>query len=140
VTDPPIACTLTPGELRAGAADLLPGLAASADRRSMLPRGIRLEFAPRAATLRRIGEVIARERRCCRFLSFRLDTRTATGEIALDITGPEGTPDFLVALLGESTSGGETRTGGGRSGRETGRPRGLAVARRHSPAGDDSRT
>jgi hypothetical protein len=110
VSDRPIACTLTPGELRAGAADLLLGLAAAAERRAMLPHGIRLEFAPRAATLRRIGEVVARERRCCRFLDFRIDTRVPSGGIALDVTGPEGTRELLTAMLAEPNESGAAST------------------------------
>ncbi len=36
MTDRPIACTLTPGELRSGRTDLLPGLAALADRHPVI--------------------------------------------------------------------------------------------------------
>ena len=98
----PVACTFTPGELRARAADLLPGLASIAGSRAALPNGVRLEFAPRADTLRRIDEVVARERRCCAFLDFRLDTRAPSGALVLDVTGPVGTEAFLAELLGEA--------------------------------------
>ncbi len=99
MTERPIACTLTPGELRSGRSDLLPGLAMLADRLAPLPNGVRLVFAPTAATLRRIGEVIARERRCCRFLDFRVHTGGVPGALRLDVTGPAGTREFLSDLF-----------------------------------------
>lgn len=99
MTDRPIACTLTPGELRSGRTGLLPGLAELADRQLPLPNGVRLEFAPTAATLRRIGEVVARERRCCGFLDFRVRTGGIPGGLRLDVTGPAGTREFLHELL-----------------------------------------
>ena len=102
MSDGPIACTLTPGEIRSGRTDLLPGLADLAVRRAPLPNGVRLVFAPSAATLRRIGEVVAREKRCCGFLDFRVRTGGIPGAIRLDVTGPEGTREFLRDLFEES--------------------------------------
>lgn len=100
--DRTIACTLPPAELRSGRTDLLPELAALAGRRTALPNGIRLEFAPTAATLRRIAAVVEQERRCCAFLEFSLRTGRGTGALRLDVTGPEGTVEFLRELLTET--------------------------------------
>ena len=102
MTDGPLACTLTPGEIRSGRTDLLPGLAELAVRLAPLPNGVRLVFAPSAATLRRIGEVVAREKRCCGFLDFRVRTGGIPGAIRLDVTGPARTREFLRDLFGGS--------------------------------------
>ena len=43
--------------------------------------------------------VIDAERRCCRFLRFVLIVEPDDGPLWLELTGPEGTEDFLSALL-----------------------------------------
>jgi len=39
------------------------------------------------------------ERRCCRFLRFRVTVEPDEGPMLLELTGPEGTRDFLTALI-----------------------------------------
>ena len=48
--------------------------------------------------LRRIADTLDRERQCCQFLRFQLTIEPAGGAIVLDLTGPEGTRDFLKDL------------------------------------------
>jgi hypothetical protein len=42
--------------------------------------------------------VIERERHCCRFLQFVLTVPPGGKPFRLDITGPDGTPDFLAEV------------------------------------------
>lgn len=100
-TDLPVACTLSPDELSASRAMLLPGLAASATTVTLLPDGARLEFAAAADLLARIAAVIDRERQCCRFLRFVLDVAADGGPVRLDVTGPSGTRELMAGLLSE---------------------------------------
>ena len=95
----PIACTLTPTELRERRAGLLEGLLVSAEHAEVLPGGYRLRFAPASETLTKIASVIDAERQCCRFLRFQLTVEADLGAFWLDVTGPEGTADFLRDLL-----------------------------------------
>ena len=99
MTDLPIACTLSPDTMTTRRAGLLPGLAARAQRREDLPGGVRLQFAPSGETLAAIAATIDAERQCCRFLTFDLHVEAGEGPIALSVTGPAGTHDFLQALL-----------------------------------------
>ena len=46
----------------------------------------------------RLGAIDA-ERRCCRFLRFRLTVEPDEGPMVLELTGPEGTRDFLSVLI-----------------------------------------
>ncbi|HJR58207.1 MAG TPA: hypothetical protein VJ813_02365 [Vicinamibacterales bacterium] len=102
MTDLPVACTLGPDALAARREGLLADLVRQADDHDELPNGHRFRFAASAATLALIARTIDAERLCCRFLRFRLTVEPDEGPILLELTGPEGTRDFLTALIESS--------------------------------------
>jgi len=55
-----------------------------------------------AEILIRMAEFISNERRCCPFLKFTLTIDTDPPPIALTLTGPEGTQEFLRAEFAEA--------------------------------------
>jgi hypothetical protein len=95
----PIDCTLTDDRLAARKNGLLAGLVALSTTQTKLPTGYRLEFPATSDTLIRIAEMIDAERKCCRFLTFALTVAPNLGPIALELSGPEGTREFLESLL-----------------------------------------
>ncbi|MEO6237833.1 MAG: hypothetical protein ABIQ52_12605 [Vicinamibacterales bacterium] len=95
----PIACTLTPDEMRRGRTALLPGLFARAEFHEALADGVRLRFRSEAGVIPRIAAVIEAERQCCRFLHFQLTADPDGGPVSLEVTGPPGTADFLAAWV-----------------------------------------
>ena len=95
----PIACELTPAEITARRAALLPGLLAQAVERTPLPNGFRWRFAASGEFLAAVAETLNTERQCCRFLRFVLTIEQDGGPIWLEITGPQGTVEFLETLL-----------------------------------------
>jgi hypothetical protein len=95
----PMVCELTPAELAALRATLLPGLLAQAAERTPLPNGFRWRFAASSEFLAAAAETINTERQCCRFLRFVLAIEPEGGPIWLEITGPEGTAAFLETLF-----------------------------------------
>ena len=97
MTPEPVACTLTPEQLRADAADLLPGLFAAARAVAWLPDGVRLTLDAADGLLARVAAVIERERGCCRFLRFTLDVAPGHGPVTLEVTGPPGARAVLEA-------------------------------------------
>ena len=99
MTTRPLACTLSSAELRAQRDELLPGLLATALQRVRLPDGIRLVFGATAKRLRQLYAIEQIEKGCCAFLSFRIDLTPGGGVLTLDVTGPEGTEEFLESLL-----------------------------------------
>ena len=99
MADLPIACSLQPGELKRRAADLLPGVVRTATTCASITGGYRFEFAPSAELLSALVGVVDAERQCCRFLRFQLTVEPNDGPIRLDVTGPEGTQEFLGELL-----------------------------------------
>jgi hypothetical protein len=96
--DLPIACTLSPAELGARRDALLPGLIGLATSRQPLDDGYRFTFDAVSDRLSHIARVIDVERQCCRFLKFQLTVDQAGVPFTLDVTGPEGTKEFLDAL------------------------------------------
>jgi hypothetical protein len=98
--DLPVACTLSAAELDSRRGELLPGLIAQAAHRLPLANGYRLTFVPVRGLLETIARVIDAERQCCRFLRFQLVVDQDTAPITLDVTGPEGTREFLTHVIG----------------------------------------
>jgi hypothetical protein len=94
----PILCTLTPDEIQARRAVLLPSLLAQAEERVALPDGFRWRFAASGEFLAAAAATMNTERQCCRFLRFRLTVEPDGGPIWLEITGPQGTAAFLDNL------------------------------------------
>src|SRR5262245_40869810 len=95
----PIACTLTPADLKAMRDGLLPGLLARAGAREAIPEGFRWRFAPAPDLIAQAAAVIDAEHRCCRFLRFQLVVEAGDGPVWLEVSGPPGTRDFLLALV-----------------------------------------
>ena len=85
MSDPPIACTLSPRELPARRA-LLDALARDGMiDRSATTDGLRVRLRDSAGIEERVRRVIALESRCCPFLDFRLGRDD--GALELDIAG-----------------------------------------------------
>ena len=97
----PIACELTPAELEARRMGLLQALLAQATERVPLSDGFRWRFAPSTQVLMTAVKTIDAERRCCRFLKFVLTTEADGGDVWLEVTGPDGTREFLSTLLNQ---------------------------------------
>jgi hypothetical protein len=95
----PIVCELTPAEMTARRAALLPGLLVRAEERTTLDHGFRWRFDVSSELLTAAAETINAERQCCRFLRFVLTVEPGGGSMWLEITGPQGTPEFLASLL-----------------------------------------
>jgi hypothetical protein len=96
--DLPVACTLSADELHSRRDGLLPGLIARAVSRVALHDGYRLTFQPAPALLEQVARVIDAERQCCRFLRFELVVEQDGAPITLEVTGPEGTKEYLENL------------------------------------------
>ena len=97
--DLPIACALTPDDLRSRREGLLADLLRQADGQERLPEGIRLRFAASAEVLALIARAVEAERQCCRFLRFGIVVEPAGGPMFLEVSGGPGTGDFLDALV-----------------------------------------
>ncbi len=96
----PIACDLSAFELTNRRDGLLAQLAGSATEVSEIENGVVLSLATSPEVTGLIAQVIDVERQCCRFLRFRCTYEPDLGPILLEVTGPEGTTEFLGDVLG----------------------------------------
>jgi hypothetical protein len=95
----PIVCTLSPDALRTRRQGLLAELLQQSTGRELMPDGLRLRFEACGETLSSIAKAIEAERHCCRFLRFTLTVEPDEGQFTLALTGPQGTREFVAALL-----------------------------------------
>jgi hypothetical protein len=99
MTDLPVACTLTADALRVRREGLLADLLRRAETKEPIDTGLQIRFAGNSDTLAAIARVVDAERRCCRFLRFRITVEPDDGPMLLELTGPPGTREFVDALL-----------------------------------------
>ena len=99
MSDLPVACTLSPEALPTRRQGLIAELTRRAETHEELPSGHRLSFAATDETLSIIVKAVASERHCCPFLRFQITLEPGGGPVALELTGPPGTREFLSALL-----------------------------------------
>ena len=104
MSDLTVACLLTTPELQARRRTVLAAFrAAQLDARELLDatgEGYVFQFAPSAAQLTALAELIELERQCCPFLRFQLSVDPAGGSVWLALTGPAGTRELLAHELG----------------------------------------
>jgi len=98
-SDLPIACTLTPEELRRGRDGLLPGIISRAEAHETVDGGFRFRFKSEAGLIPAIAAMMEAERRCCRFVHFQLIAEPDEGPVWLEVTGPLGASEFLAACV-----------------------------------------
>ena len=98
---PVIACTLSSKEKRervqAAENDLLEGVS----RVEELDDGYVLWFPSEDGRLQKVAEFVQLESQCCAFLDFEIRVPAGGEELALSLTGPEGTKEVLAAMLAE---------------------------------------
>ncbi|HEV8580920.1 MAG TPA: hypothetical protein VGX68_17780 [Thermoanaerobaculia bacterium] len=99
MTDLPVACSLTTPELREREQTVLAKIRSQAREVRDLDSGYALRFAPEDGVIPDLATLIDLERQCCPFLQFELKVLPANGPIWLELTGPEGTRDFLRTIL-----------------------------------------
>ena len=97
----PIACTLTPGDLRErlGALQTLTREALLGYERNGLKLALR--YAPDAAE--RVGAMVAAEKHCCAFLEF--EVREQPDAVHVTITAPESARDAADELFAQFIAG-----------------------------------
>jgi hypothetical protein len=101
-----LSCSLAPPELADRRARLA-RFRSSAREITPLASGYKLVFALDEPTFREATDLILAESRCCGFLEFRLTVQPAHKLLALEISGPAGTKEFLASVVGPVENRGE---------------------------------
>lgn len=92
----PIACTLTTPELQERSTTVLQKVRRAVLEVRELEDGYAYTFPSASEWLSEVAGLIDIERQCCPFLRFRLTVEENGGKLLLEITGPEGTKEFLL--------------------------------------------
>ena len=97
----PIACSLTDPEFQQRRSELLKTFQGALLETKELDEGYAYRFPSSANWILELAQLITFERECCPFLRFNLRLEPANGPLWLELTGPEGTKDFLKSLFTE---------------------------------------
>jgi hypothetical protein len=95
----PIACNLNDADFQRRRAELLETFRGALLETRELDDGYAYEFPSGAKWIAEVAQLITFERECCPFLRFNLRLEPANGPLWLELTGPEGTKDFLQSLF-----------------------------------------
>jgi hypothetical protein len=94
--DLPIACNLTAPELQGRRSTVLQKVRSAVLEVRELEDGYAYTFPSDGEWLGAVAGLIELERQCCPFLRFRITVHENGGPLLLEMTGPEGTKDFLL--------------------------------------------
>lgn len=95
----PVACALAAPELQERRQTVLQKVRRAVREVRELDNGYAYSFPLDSEWLTELAAMIDLERQCCPFLSFRLTVEAGDGLLLLEMTGPEGTKDFLQSTF-----------------------------------------
>jgi hypothetical protein len=95
MNDLPIACSLTSPELQERRRAVLEKVGERIVEIKELENGYAYSFAADGNWLKELAAMIDLERQCCPFLKFQLIINPNSAPVWLELTGPDGTKDFL---------------------------------------------
>lgn len=95
----PIACSLTGSEFQERRSGLLRKVSQAVLEVKELEDGYAYRFPSDGIWINELANLITLERQCCPFLKFSIQLEPGDGPIWLELSGPEGTKDFLSSLF-----------------------------------------
>lgn len=97
----PVACCLPDAELREREATLFAEFKSAVLATEELPDGYVFRIPADNKWIAVVAALIVAERECCPFLTFTLAFPPNMRPVAMRVTGPAGTKDFLRTVLGK---------------------------------------
>jgi hypothetical protein len=95
----PIACNLTDSELQERRRTTLQRVRSGVGEVRELQDGYAYCFPSTGEWLAELTNLVSLERQCCPFMRFRIAVEPNNGPTWLELTGPEGTKDFLALMF-----------------------------------------
>ena len=95
----PKACSLTARELQERRIEVLQKVRAAALEVKEMDDGFAYRFPSKDSLLADLSTLIQLEHQCCPFLKISLIVEAGDGHIWLELTGPEGTKEFLTSVF-----------------------------------------
>ena len=96
-----ITCSLPSEQQTRRLDELMNGLLARVNNVTELGNGYALAFSDNAQTREEIDAFVAFEQQCCEFMTYTVTEKIA-GQVRLELTGPEGTKEFLARWIGDA--------------------------------------
>lgn len=95
-----VTCRLTTPELQERKKTVIAELKKLVVKRDETTKGVRYSFNDSDSTIDLLANFIKTERLCCSFFEFNLIIGQSEGFVALELSGPEGTKDFIEFEIG----------------------------------------
>jgi len=95
----PIACSLTDSELQERRRVVLEKVRSAVVEVRELEDGYAYSFPSGGERLSELAQLVDLERQCCPFMRFCVTVESDNGPIWLEMTGPEGTKEFLATTF-----------------------------------------
>jgi hypothetical protein len=95
-----LACKLTTPELQERKRTVIADLKKSLIEKVEMENGIKYKFESTDDLIDRVTSFIKTERLCCDFFDLKLSVATETGYMWLELSGPEGTKEFISEEIG----------------------------------------
>lgn len=95
----PVACSLLDAELQERRRDVLQKIRNEVSDVRELENGFMYCFPPGGSRIRELADMVELERQCCPFLKFSITVEPGNGPVRLEMTGPEGTKEFLAEVF-----------------------------------------
>ena len=97
--DSPVGCTLRDNEFQQRRSGLLAKVRDQVQEVKSLDSGYALRFESTNEIIDELTKLIQLERSCCQFLEINLKVLPEQGPIWLELSGPDGTKEFLDSLF-----------------------------------------
>lgn len=95
-----VTCKLTTPELQEQKKTVIAEVKKLVVERVEITNGVRYSFSDSDSTIDLLTNFIKTERLCCSFFEFNLIVGQSEGLITLELSGPEGTKDFIESEIG----------------------------------------
>lgn len=100
MTNLTVACSLLPAELKERRLSVLSRMRSAVTQIIELENGYNYQFGAGRELITELANLVVLEHQCCPFLTFRIIVEPGEGPISLEMTGPEGTKEFLAEIFG----------------------------------------
>jgi hypothetical protein len=95
----PVACSLMDSELQERRRNVLRKVRSAVSEVKEIEDGFTYRFPSDGGWIRELANLVELEHQCCPFLKFVITVEQAEGPVWLEMTGPEGTKEFLSEVF-----------------------------------------
>ena len=95
----PVACSLMDSGLQERRRNVLHKVRSVVSEVKELEHGFIYRFPPGSAWITELAKLVELEHQCCPFLRFSITVEPGDGPVWLEMTGPQGTKEFLAEVF-----------------------------------------